>query len=95
MGADIVPTEDGMMIITGEATALHGAEVNTLGDHRIGMMTAIAAFWFKMVRLTCNVRKLSIQVTQVSLVTWKDCSMAKVLLGFMELVEFHRPPIPG
>lgn len=41
MGADIVPTEDGM-IITGK-TALHGAEVNTLGDHRIGMMTAIAA----------------------------------------------------
>ena len=41
MGADIVPTEDGM-IITGK-TPLHGAEVNTLGDHRIGMMTAIAA----------------------------------------------------
>ena len=41
MGADIVPTEDGM-IITGK-TALHGAEVNTFGDHRIGMMTAIAA----------------------------------------------------
>ena len=38
MGADIVPTEDGM-IITGK-TALHGAEVNTFGDHRIGMMTA-------------------------------------------------------
>ena len=41
MGADIVPTEDGM-IITGK-TALHGAEVNTFGDHRIGMMTAISA----------------------------------------------------
>jgi len=41
MGADIVPTEDGM-IITGK-TALHGAEVNTFGDHRIGMMTVIAA----------------------------------------------------
>lgn len=41
MGADIVPTEDGM-IISGK-TALHGAEVNTFGDHRIGMMTAIAA----------------------------------------------------
>ena len=41
MGADIVPTENGM-IITGK-TALHGAEVNTFGDHRIGMMTAIAA----------------------------------------------------
>lgn len=41
MGADIVPTEDGM-IISGK-TALYGAEINTFGDHRIGMMTAIAA----------------------------------------------------
>lgn len=41
MGADITPTEDGM-IIKGK-TALHGATVNTFGDHRIGMMTAIAA----------------------------------------------------
>ena len=41
MGAAITPTEDGM-IIEGK-TALHGAQVNTLGDHRIGMMTAIAA----------------------------------------------------
>ena len=30
------------MIITGK-TPLHGAEVNTFGDHRIGTMTAIAA----------------------------------------------------
>ena len=41
MGADITPTEDGM-IIKGRST-LHGARVNTFGDHRIGMMTAIAA----------------------------------------------------
>ncbi|EGD32898.1 3-phosphoshikimate 1-carboxyvinyltransferase [Streptococcus sanguinis] len=41
MGAAITPTEDGM-IIEGK-TPLHGAQVNTLGDHRIGMMTAIAA----------------------------------------------------
>lgn len=41
MGADITPTEDGM-IIKGK-TALHSATVNTFGDHRIGMMTAIAA----------------------------------------------------
>lgn len=41
MGAAITPTEDGM-IIEGK-TPLHGARVNTLGDHRIGMMTAIAA----------------------------------------------------
>ncbi len=41
MGAAITPTEDGM-IIDGK-TPLHGAQVNTFGDHRIGMMTAIAA----------------------------------------------------
>lgn len=41
MGAAITPTEDGM-IIKGK-TALHGAKVNTFGDHRIGMMAAIAA----------------------------------------------------
>ncbi|WP_394405084.1 3-phosphoshikimate 1-carboxyvinyltransferase [Streptococcus sp. 20-1249] len=41
MGANITPTYDGM-IIEGK-TALHGANVNTFGDHRIGMMTAIAA----------------------------------------------------
>ena len=41
MGADITPTADGM-IIKGKST-LHGARVNTFGDHRIGMMTAIAA----------------------------------------------------
>ena len=41
MGAHITPTADGM-IIEGK-TSLHGAKVNTFGDHRIGMMTAIAA----------------------------------------------------
>lgn len=41
MGASITPTTDGM-IIKGRS-ALHGAKVNTFGDHRIGMMTAIAA----------------------------------------------------
>ncbi|WP_423217856.1 3-phosphoshikimate 1-carboxyvinyltransferase [Streptococcus equinus] len=41
MGADITPTDDGM-IIKGK-TPLHGAKINTFGDHRIGMMTAIAA----------------------------------------------------
>ena len=41
MGADITPTEDGM-IIKGKAS-LNGAKVHTFGDHRIGMMTAIAA----------------------------------------------------
>lgn len=41
MGAAITPTEDGM-IIEGKIP-LHGAQVNTFGDHRIGMMTAIAA----------------------------------------------------
>lgn len=41
MGADITPTADGM-IIKGK-TPLHGATINTFGDHRIGMMAAIAA----------------------------------------------------
>lgn len=41
MGADITPTADGM-IIKGKSV-LHGARVNTFGDHRIGMMTAIAS----------------------------------------------------
>ena len=41
MGANIVPTKDGM-IITGP-TPLHGADLETFGDHRIGMMAAIAA----------------------------------------------------
>ncbi|WP_019772008.1 3-phosphoshikimate 1-carboxyvinyltransferase [Streptococcus sobrinus] len=45
MGADIESTADGM-IIQGK-TALHGAQVNTLGDHRIGMMVAIAALLVK------------------------------------------------
>lgn len=41
MGADITPTEDGM-IINGP-TQLHGAVVSSRGDHRIGMMLQIAA----------------------------------------------------
>ena len=41
MGADITPTADGM-VIKGKSS-LHGARVNTFGDHRIGMMSAIAA----------------------------------------------------
>ena len=45
MGANIQPTADGM-IIEGQ-TPLHGASVNTFGDHRIGMMAAIAALLVK------------------------------------------------
>ncbi|WP_099222262.1 3-phosphoshikimate 1-carboxyvinyltransferase [Listeria costaricensis] len=41
MGADITPTDDGM-IIRGK-TPLHGAKVTSYGDHRIGMMLQIAA----------------------------------------------------
>lgn len=41
MGADITPTEDGL-IINGP-TPLKGAEVSSRGDHRIGMMLQIAA----------------------------------------------------
>ena len=45
MGADISTTADGM-IINGKSS-LHGAKINTFGDHRIGMMTAIAALLVK------------------------------------------------
>ena len=45
MGADIQPTADGM-IIQGK-TSLKEASVHTYGDHRIGMMTAIAALLVK------------------------------------------------
>ena len=41
MGADITPTEDGM-IIQGKSQ-LNGATINTQGDHRIGMTAAVAA----------------------------------------------------
>ena len=41
MGANVQPTPDGM-VITGP-TPLHGAQLVTYGDHRIGMMAAIAA----------------------------------------------------
>lgn len=41
MGADITPTEDGL-IINGP-TPLKGAKVSSLGDHRIGMMLQVAA----------------------------------------------------
>lgn len=45
MGARIIPKEDGMLI-EGK-TSLHGAQINTKGDHRIGMMVAIAALLVK------------------------------------------------
>ncbi len=47
MGAKIQPTDDGMIIQGG--TKLHAPEnsINTLGDHRIGMMAAIAALLVK------------------------------------------------
>ena len=41
MGADITATEDGM-IINGP-TSLHGASMVTYGDHRLGMMAAVAS----------------------------------------------------
>lgn len=41
MGADITATEDGM-IINGP-TPLHGASMKTYGDHRLGMMAAVAS----------------------------------------------------
>jgi 3-phosphoshikimate 1-carboxyvinyltransferase len=42
LGANIEATEDGMIIYGN--TKLHGGKVNSHGDHRIGMMLAIASF---------------------------------------------------
>ena len=41
MGADITPTDDGMIIQGGRT--LHGAKINSYLDHRIAMAFAIAA----------------------------------------------------
>ena len=41
LGANITPTDDGLIIQGG--TQLHGGNVTSYGDHRIGMMLAIAA----------------------------------------------------
>ncbi|MCP5151197.1 MAG: 3-phosphoshikimate 1-carboxyvinyltransferase [Ectothiorhodospiraceae bacterium] len=41
MGVDATPTTDGMVIVG--RTALHGATVDSLGDHRIAMAFAMAA----------------------------------------------------
>ena len=41
MGADITPTEDGMIIQGGKP--LHGAHVRTFLDHRIAMSFAVAS----------------------------------------------------
>ncbi|WP_435798968.1 3-phosphoshikimate 1-carboxyvinyltransferase [Peribacillus asahii] len=40
LGADVKPTDDGLIIQGG--TRLHGGEVTSHGDHRIGMMLAVA-----------------------------------------------------
>ncbi|MGC6769694.1 3-phosphoshikimate 1-carboxyvinyltransferase [Enterococcus sp. LJL128] len=45
LGADITPTEDGMIITGG--TVLNGGNVTSYGDHRIGMMLQIAALLVK------------------------------------------------
>ncbi|MGE7905681.1 3-phosphoshikimate 1-carboxyvinyltransferase [Peribacillus sp. NPDC094092] len=42
LGADITPTADGL-IIKGRNKALNGGKVTSHGDHRIGMMLAVAA----------------------------------------------------
>ena len=41
MGADITPTDDGMIIQGGRT--LHGAKINSYLDHRIAMAFSIAA----------------------------------------------------
>ncbi len=41
LGADIEPTADGLVIAGG--SELHGAAVQSHGDHRLAMMLAVAA----------------------------------------------------
>lgn len=41
LGADVSPTQDGLLIYGGRK--LFGAEVDSCGDHRIGMMLAVSA----------------------------------------------------
>ena len=47
MGAKIQPTDDGMIIQGGTKLHAPANSINTLGDHRIGMMAAIAALLVK------------------------------------------------
>ncbi len=52
MGADVTPTEDGM-IINGNRDALHGADFDSYLDHRIAMSFAVAALALKN---TCTMK---------------------------------------
>lgn len=50
LGANIIPTDDGLLIHGG--TSLHGGQVSSHGDHRIGMMLQIAALLVPNERVT-------------------------------------------
>lgn len=58
IGARIEATDDGM-IIQGKSS-LHGAEVNSYGDHRIGMMLAIAALITKSETILLNPEAIAV-----------------------------------
>ena len=75
MGADITPTDDGM-IVKGK-TPLHGSKVSTFGDHRIGMMTAVAALLVSDGDVELE------QATQASLMIWRYSHVARIIIGFM------------
>ena len=80
-GSQCRANEDGM-IITGP-TPLHGADLETFGDHRIGMMAAIAALLVKDGNVVLD-RAEAINTSYPSfLKIWRPYCMAKILLGFM------------
>ena len=85
MGANVVPTEDGM-IITGP-TPLHGADLETFGDHRIGMMAAIAALLVSEGNVMLD-RAEAINTSYPSfLKIWRPYCMAKIYLVLWEQVK--------
>ena len=58
MGANIEATEDGMRIIG--PTPLHGAEVSSHGDHRIGMMLIVASMIAKGITKIADVEAVAV-----------------------------------
>ena len=83
-GATVVPTEDGM-IITGP-TPLHGADLETFGDHRIGMMAAIAALLVSEGNVVLD-RAEAINTSYPSFWRFGDLTAWLKFYGFMEQVK--------
>ena len=72
MGADVTPTDDGMIIHGGKP--LHGAQIRTFGDHRIAMSFAVAALAAEG-ETTIDDR----ECVEISYPTfWEDLSLLKI-----------------